>query len=61
MNILVKLKILLFNIFIDYLFFIYRVNMLGFLFVFLLFVLVEVGGGGYYLKGGFGGGGIFVI
>lgn len=61
MNILVKLKILLFNIFIDYLFFIYRVNMLGFFFVFLLFVLVEVGGGGYYLKGGFGGGGIFVI
>lgn len=61
MNILVKLIILLFNIFIDYLFFIYRVNMLGFFFVFLLFVLVEVGGGGYYLKGGFGGGGIFVI
>lgn len=61
MNILGKLKILLFNIFIDYLFFIYRVNMLGFFFVFLLFVLVEVGGGGYYLKGGFGGGGIFVI
>lgn len=61
MNILVKLKILLFNIFIDYLFFIYRVNMLGFFFVFLLFVVVEVGGGGYYLKGGFGGGGIFVI
>lgn len=61
MNILVKLKILLFNIFIDYLFFIDRVNMLGFFFVFLLFVLVEVGGGGYYLKGGFGGGGIFVI